>query len=76
MSNVFVGNNIVGNFTAKGEIQHKISAYSIDKINRSLCLINGKEQIELEPLDDNARLVVSNFSDEVGEFNESIYRVE
>lgn len=76
MSNVFVGNNIVGNFTSKGEIQHEISAYSIDKINRSLCLINGKEQIELEPLDDNARLVVSNFSDEVGEFNESIYRVE
>lgn len=76
MSNVYVGNNIVGNFAANGEINRDINAYTIDKINGNLCMINGKEQIALEPLDDNAKLVVSNFSNEVGEFNESIYRLE
>ena len=76
MTNFFVGNNIVGNFHPQEKITKEIENYKVDKIDGSLRLQSDKESIILEPLDDNANLVISNFSNEIGEFNESIYKVE
>lgn len=77
MSDVYVGNNIVGNFRPKEKPQYNnIEDYHIDKYSGSLYLKNKEENIILEPLDENANLVVNNFSNEIGEDNTSIYRLE
>lgn len=76
MTDLFVGNNIVGNFNPQEQISGDIASYRVDKIDGKLHLQRNNENIALEPLDDNAKLVVSNFSNEIGEFNESIYKLE
>lgn len=76
MKDLFVGNSIVGNFKPLEQPSGKLEAYRIDKIDGYLHLQGKNEDIVLSPLDDNAKLVVSNFSDEIGEFNESIYKLE
>lgn len=76
MTDLFVGNNIVGNFYPQEKLSGNIESYRIDKIDGRLHLQKDNENIVLEPLDDNAKLVVSNFSNEIGEFNESIYKLE
>lgn len=76
MSNVYVGNNIVGNFRPSEAIKGSITDYSVDKYDGLLHLSKGNKIIELEPLDDNSRLVINNFSNEIGDLNESIYKLE
>ena len=76
MSEVYVGNNIVGNFRPSEAITDNIQEYSLDKYDGCLNLSKGKKVIKLEAIDDNARLVVTNFSNEIGELNESIYKLE
>lgn len=75
MSDVFIGNSIIGNFNPNKNVDTNVS-YRIDKIDGILYLISKKEDISLEPMDDDAKLVVSNFSNEIGDFNESIYKIE
>jgi len=76
MSDVYVGNNIVGNFKPDENIVGEIQEYSLDKYDGCLHLSKGKKVIKLEALDDNSRLVVTNFSEEIGDLNESIYKLE
>ena len=76
MSDLYIGNNIVGNFKPNEQPSGKIKSYRLDKINGILHMQGENEDITLSPLDDNAKLVVGNFSDEIGEFNESIYKLE
>ena len=75
MNDVFIGNSIVGNFNPSESINQN-NDYKIDKIDGILHLISGIEDIVLDPMDDDAKLVVSNFSNEIGEFNESIYKID
>lgn len=76
MDKLFVGNNITGNFIPLSEYSKDIHEYKVEKINGMLRLINGSENIQLEPVGDNDKLVVNNFSNEIGDLNESIYRLE
>ena len=76
MSEVYVGNNIVGNFRPEETLKENIQEYSLEKYDGVLHLVKGKNDIALEEIDDNARLVTTNFSNEIGEFNESIYKLE
>lgn len=73
MSELYVGNKITGNFNPLKNLSYEIHDYQVEKINGSLCLIKGNERVKLEALDENAKLVVNNFSSESGELNESIY---
>lgn len=75
MNDVFIGNSIVGNFNPSESINQN-NDYKIDKIDGILHLISRIEDIVLDPMDDDAKLVVSNFSNEIGEFNESIYKID
>lgn len=72
----FIGNNVTGNFRPKRELTKDIHEYSVEKIDGSLRLVNGKESIELEPVSKHDELIVKSFSDELGDLNESIYRLE
>ena len=76
MSDVYVGNNIVGNFKPDMKIDDNIQDYILNKNNGCLNLVKGKKVIKLKALDENAHLVVTNFSDEIGELNDSIYKLE
>ncbi len=75
-NNFFVGNYVTGNFKPQSEIKKDIHNYKIEKINESLNLINGNEKVELVPVGAIDKLIVKGFSDELGELNESIYRLE
>jgi len=75
MNDLFVGNNITGNFKPLEEYKN-IKDYKIEKLEGELYLRNNKETIKLSPLDKEAELVIYNFSTEIGEFNESIYKIE
>ena len=59
MTDLFVGNNIVGNFNPQEKLSGNIESYRIDKIDGRLHLQKDNENIVLEPLDDNAKLVVA-----------------
>lgn len=76
MSDVFVGNNIVGNFKPEEKIIGNIQEYTLDKYDGYLHLSKGQKNIKLEAIDDISKLVVANFSDEIGVLNESIYKLE
>lgn len=76
MSDMFVGNKITGNFKPQEALSKNIKDYIVEKYDGVLHLINGNESIALEPLSDNDKLIVNNFSDELGELNESIYQLE
>lgn len=76
MSEVYVGNNIVGNYRPEEILKENIQEYSLEKYDGVLHLVKGKKDITLEEIDDNARLVTTNFSNEIGELNESIYKLE
>lgn len=76
MSDVYVGNNIVGNFSPEEKINGNIEEYILDKYDGCLHLSKGQKSIKLEAIDDNSKLVVANFSDEIGDLNESIYKLE
>ena len=75
-NNLFIGNNVTGNFRPQGELTKDIHEYSVEKIDGTLRLVNGKESIELEPVGELDELIVKSFSDELGDLNESIYRLE
>jgi len=75
-NNLFVGNNVTGNFKPQSELKKDIHDYTIEKMDGSLNLVNGNEKIELVPVGDIDELIVKSFSDELGELNESIYRLE
>ena len=75
-NNLFIGNNVTGNFRPQSELKKDIHEYSVEKIDGSLRLVNGKESIELEPVGELDELIVKSFSDELGDLNESIYRLE
>ena len=76
MTDLFIGNNMVGNFMPSEKPSGEIGSYRIDKIDGRLHLQGNGDDIVLSPLDDAANLVVNNFSDEIGEYNESIYKLE
>ena len=73
MNDLFLGNHIAGNFYPKEPISK--GEYTLEKRNGVVCLINGSKSISLLPIDDNAKLIVHNFSSDI-EFNESIYDVQ
>ncbi len=75
-NNLFVGNYVTGNFKPQEKLTKNIHDYSIEKNDGVLYLINGKDSIALEPVGEIDKLIVKNFSDEIGELNESIYRLE
>ena len=54
-------------------LKENIQEYSLEKYDGVLHLVKGKNDIALEEIDDNARLVTTNFSNEIGEFNENSY---
>ena len=76
MSDVFIGNRITGNFKPSRELTYNVKEYQVEKIDGELRLIKYNEIITLEPFGEKDKLVVSNFSDELGELNESIYTLE
>ena len=73
MNDLFLGNYIAGNFSPKESVPK--GAYTLEKRDGVLCLINGRKSTPLAPLDDDAKLVVHNFSSDI-EFNESIYDIQ
>lgn len=75
-NNLFVGNNVTGNFKPQSKITKDIHDYSIEKLDGVLHLVNGNESIELAPITEIDGLIVKSFSDELGDLNESIYRLE
>ena len=75
-NDLFVGNNVTGNFRPRTGLSKNIHDYSVEKTDGCLYLINGKEKIELIPVGDVDELIARSFSDEIGELNESIYRLE
>ena len=75
-NNLFVGNNVTGNFKPQTELSKDIHDYIVEKMDGCLYLVNGKERIELRPVGDVDELIAKSFSDEIGELNESIYRLE
>ena len=75
-NNLFVGNNVTGNFKPQSEITKDIHDYSIEKLDGVLHLVNGNERIELAPITEIDKLIVKSFSDELGDLNESIYSLE
>lgn len=76
MSEVYIGNSIVGNFKPEEPIEGDIKNYHLDKYLGRLHLSNGKKNISLAELDDNSKLVFSNFSNDIADNNESIYKLE
>ena len=75
-NDLFIGNNITGNFRPKTDITEDIHKYQIEKADGVLYLVNERESIELVPVNDCDAFVVRAFSDEPPETNESIYRLE
>ena len=73
MNDLFLGNYIAGNFSPKESVAK--GDYTVEKRDNTLYLINGKSSIQLTPIDNDAKLVVHNFSTDL-EFNESIYDVQ
>jgi hypothetical protein len=73
MNDLFLGNYIAGNFSPKESVAK--GDYTVEKRDNILYLINGKSSIQLTPIDNDAKLVVHNFSTDL-EFNESIYDVQ
>ena len=73
MNDLFLGNYIAGNFSPKESVAK--GDYTIEKRDNILYLINGKSSIQLTPIDNDAKLVVHNFSTDL-EFNETIYDVQ
>lgn len=75
-NNLFVGNSVTGNFRPEDEPQKEIHGYQIEKMNGNLYLVNDKERIKLDPVSKVDELIAKSFSDELGDLNESIYRLE
>lgn len=75
-NNLFVGNSVTGNFRPEDEPQKEIHGYQIEKMNGTLYLVNDKERIKLDPVSKVDELIAKSFSDELGDLNESIYRLE
>jgi len=75
-NNLFVGNSVTGNFKPQDDLTKEIHEYTIEKMDGTLHLVNGKERIELQPVGEVDELIVKGFSDELGDLNESIYRLE
>ena len=73
MNDLFLGNYIAGNFSPKESVSK--GAYTLEKRDGVLCLMNGRKGIPLTPIDDDAKIVVHNFSSDI-EFNESIYDIQ
>ena len=75
-NNLFVGNSVTGNFRPEDEPQKEIHGYQIEKMDGTLYLVNDKERIKLDPVSEVDKLIAKGFSDELGDLNESIYRLE
>lgn len=73
MSEFLVGNELLGTFKPSRDVGD-ISQYSLERMENSLYL-KGPDRISLEPYDEAAANVIANFSLEVDDFNESIYRM-
>ena len=73
MNDLFLGNYIAGNFSPKDSVVK--GSYTLEKTDGVLCLINGRKSVPLTPVDDDAKLVIHNFSSDI-EFNESIYDIQ
>ncbi len=73
MNDLFLGNYIAGNFSTKERVLK--GAYTLEKRDGVLYLMDGRKSTQLTPDDDDAKLVVHNFSSDV-EFNESIYDIQ
>ena len=72
MNDLFLGNYIAGNFSPKETVPQ--GSNTLEKRDGVLCLISDKQSTQLTPIDDDAKLVVHNFSADI-EFNESIYDI-
>ena len=75
-NNLFVGNSVTGNFRPEDEPKKEIHGYQIEKMDGTLYLVNDKERIKLDPVSEVDKLIAKGFSDELGDLNESIYRLE
>lgn len=75
-NNLFIGNNVTGNFRPQRELTKDIHDYAVEKLDGNLRLVNDEESIILEPVGEMDELIVRSFSDEPGDLNESIYRLE
>lgn len=73
MNDLFLGSYLVGNFSLKEEIPQ--GEGRLEKRDNALYLIHNKKSILLIPNDDDAKLLVHNFSADI-EFNESIYDIQ
>lgn len=74
MTKLHLGDEMTGNFsTAKPAPELK--GARLDKMNGILFLSVGNEKIPLQPLDDDAKNLLNNFSNETGDQNDSIYSV-
>lgn len=75
MNDLFIGNTITGNFSPRQPVKD-LEGYKVEKQGNSLSLVKGVQRILLDPLGEEADIVVNSFSDETGDDNESIYKLE
>ena len=75
MDREYIGNPILGNFNCSQEIDD-LENCRIEKIGDKLNLYQNGKIYFLEPVDDDAKFVVSQFDDDTGDMNATIYKAE
>ncbi len=73
MNDYNTGNQTTGIFAPHENIVGDIGKYRLERYDQILVLKKGEKSIQLEPMDEYAREIVQNFSEEPGDRCESIY---